>query len=113
MISKITSYAPTREEASEVLSKGLDSYVIGGIQHNARLIQAVLRHPCYQSWKTPTSFLEEEIPDFSEYHCNQSYANTSGSSLLSNVEEEELAVAIAVISREREIRLEKVDSEQL
>ncbi|MGK3759963.1 MAG: acetyl/propionyl-CoA carboxylase alpha subunit, partial [Bacillariaceae sp.] len=42
MLSKIISYAPTRDEAIKVLSDGLDSYVIEGVRHNARLVNAVL-----------------------------------------------------------------------
>ena len=102
MISKIVSYAPTRDEAIDILSDGLDSYVIEGVQHNAKLVQAVLRHPAFQSGKTPTSFLEDEIPDFSEYQ----YSNdASTGSLLSVTEEEELAAAVAVISKSRETLL--------
>lgn len=99
MLSKIISYAPTREEAIEVLSDGLDSYVIEGVQHNAKLVQAVLRHPAFQSGKTPTSFLEDEIPDFSEYQYNE---EASKGSLLTAKEEEELAAAVAIISKSRE-----------
>lgn len=105
MISKIISYAPTREEAIKVLSEGLDSYVIEGVKHNAKLVQAVLRNPSFQNGRTPTSFLEEEIPDFSEYrypHDSKDVATADGSSLLSASEEEELAVAVAVIAAKRE-----------
>jgi len=107
MLSKIISYAPTRQEAVEVLSKGLDSYVIEGINHNARLIQAVLRHPSFQSGDTPTSFLEAEIPDFGNYSIRKQggQSGSLSSSLLTTREEEELAVAVAVIWRAREERL--------
>ena len=101
MLSKIISYAPTREEAIKVLSDGLDSYVIEGVKHNAKLVQAVLRHPSFRSGKTPTSFLENEIPDFREYRYDDTDSKRS-SSLLSASEEQELAAAIAVIARSRE-----------
>ena len=100
MLSKIISYAPTRDEAIRVLSDGLDSYVIEGLQHNAKLVQAVLRHPAFRSGRTPTSFLEDEIPDFSEYQYSK---EVSKGSLLSAMEEEELAVSVALISESREI----------
>eukprot|EP00536_Pseudo-nitzschia_multiseries_P012592 jgi/Psemu1/209152/e_gw1.490.42.1 len=87
MLSKIISYAPTREEAIEVLSMGLDSYVIEGVNHNARLVQAVLRHPAFRAGNTPTSFLESHIPDFATYS------------------EEELAVAVALVAKAREEHL--------
>ena len=112
MLSKIISYAPTRQEAIEILSKGLDSYVIEGINHNARLVQAVLRHPSFQRGDTPTSFLEAEIPDFGTYSIRNKQgggdsgsSSSASSSLLTTREEEELAVAVAVIWRAREQRL--------
>lgn len=89
------------------MSDGLDSYVIEGVKHNAKLVQAVLRHPSFQSGRTPTSFLEQEIPDFSEYRYDDDDSNgaSAAGSLLSAAEEEELAVAVAVISRSRETLL--------
>jgi propionyl-CoA carboxylase alpha chain len=102
MLSKIISYASTRKEAIKVLSEGLDAYVIEGVKHNAKLVQAVLRHPSFQSGRTQTSFLEEEIPDFSEYQYNDDFNGASQGSLLSASEEEELAAAVAVISRLRD-----------
>ena len=93
------------------MSDGLDSYVIEGVKHNAKLVQAVLRHPSFQSGITPTSFLEQEIPDFSEYRYDGDGSNSNGASaagsLLSGAEEEELAAAVAVISRARENLLER------
>jgi acetyl/propionyl-CoA carboxylase alpha subunit len=94
MLSKIISYAPTRDEAINILANGLDNYVIEGVQHNARLVNAVLRHPVFRSGNTPTSFLPKHIPKF------------DGVELTPN-QEEELAVAIALISRERESMLER------
>ncbi|VEU38643.1 unnamed protein product [Pseudo-nitzschia multistriata] len=103
MLSKIISYAPTREEAIDVLSEGLDSYVIEGVNHNARLIQAVLRHPSFQKGDTPTSFLETHIPDFGGYSVRNGENETEDPpSLLTAREEEDLAVAAALIWRERE-----------
>jgi propionyl-CoA carboxylase alpha chain len=94
MLSKIISYAPTREEAIDILADGLDNYVIEGVQHNARLVNAVLRHPTFRGGNTPTSFLPTHIPKFEGVQL------TSG-------QEEELAVAVALISKERESWLER------
>ncbi|KAL3910249.1 MAG: hypothetical protein SGILL_007766 [Bacillariaceae sp.] len=94
MLSKIISYAPTRDEAIDILANGLDNYVIEGVQHNARLVNAVLRHPVFRSGDTPTSFLPTHIPKFEGVQLTPS-------------QEEELAVAIALISKERESVLEQ------
>lgn len=94
MLSKIISYAPTRQEAIEILADGLDEYVIDGVQHNARLCNAVLRHPEFQKGETPTSFLPTHMPDWSGVELAQS-------------QEEELAVAVSLIGLTRESFLER------
>jgi acetyl/propionyl-CoA carboxylase alpha subunit len=94
MLSKIISYAPTRQEAINILTDGLDEYVIEGVQHNARLVNAVLRHPSFQMGDTPTSFLPKHIPKF------------TGVQLLDH-EEEELAVCVAFIAQAKEEHLQQ------
>lgn len=94
MLSKIISFAPTREEAIDILADGLDNYVIEGVQHNARLVNAVLRHPVFRAGNTPTSFLPTHIPKFEGVELTSS-------------QEEELAVAIALISKDRESVLQR------
>ena len=94
MLSKIISYAPTRQEAIDVLASGLDEYVIEGVQQNTRLCNAVLRHPAFQRGETPTSFLPTHMPDWDGVKLSQS-------------EEEELAVAVCLIGLTRESFLER------
>jgi propionyl-CoA carboxylase alpha chain len=94
MLAKIISYAPTRQEAIDVLAEGLDAYVIEGVQHNARLVNAVLRHPSFRAGDTPTSFLPTHIPKFEGVR-------------LSDGQEEELAVSVALISKTREASLKR------
>lgn len=94
MLSKIIAYAPTRLEAINKLADGLDQYVIEGVQHNARLCNAVLRHPSFQAGDTPTSFLPRHIPEFTGVQ-------------LTDAQEEELAVAVALIGLTRESFLER------
>jgi propionyl-CoA carboxylase alpha chain len=94
MLSKIISYAPTRQEAIDNMAKGLDEYVIEGVRHNARLCNAVLRHPAFQKGETPTSFLPTHLPDWSGVK-------------LTPRQEEELAVAVALIGLARESFLER------
>jgi acetyl/propionyl-CoA carboxylase alpha subunit len=94
MLAKIISYAPTRLEAIDILADGLDEYVIEGVQHNARLVNAVLRHPSFRAGDTPTSFLPRHIPKFTGVQ-------------LADGEEEELAVSVALISGAREALLQQ------
>jgi propionyl-CoA carboxylase alpha chain len=89
MLAKIISYAPTRDEAIDILANGLDEYVIEGVQHNARLCNAVLRHPAFRAGNTPTSFLPTHIPKFEGVQLTEG-------------QEGELAVAVALISKARE-----------
>ncbi|CAJ1930805.1 unnamed protein product [Cylindrotheca closterium] len=94
MLSKIISYAPTRREAIDIMTKGLDEYVIEGVQHNARLCNAVLRHPAFVKGETPTSFLPRHLPDWAGVQ-------------LTLAQEEELAVAVALIGMTRDSFLQR------
>lgn len=94
MLAKIISYAPTRQGAIDKLADGLDKYVIEGVQHNARLCNAVLRHPEFAAGNTPTSFLPRNIPEFTGVQLSPS-------------QEEEMAVAVAMVGLTREAYLQR------
>jgi propionyl-CoA carboxylase alpha chain len=85
MLSKTVYYAPDRARAIEGLATALDQYVIEGVQHNARLVNGVLRNADFMAGKTPTSFLDTHYPD--GFHGVE----------LTPTQEEELAVASAMI----------------
>ena len=95
MLGKIVYYAPTRTDAIQGLSKALDEYIIEGVQHNARLVQSVLREPDFVDGKTPTSFLPKHYPD--------GFKGVQ----LSDAEKEEYAVAAAIIAGTRQILLDQ------
>jgi len=63
MISKLVTYADTREEALKRMEKALDSYVIRGVTHNASLLQEIIKHPNFLSGDITTNFLYEHYPD--------------------------------------------------
>jgi propionyl-CoA carboxylase alpha chain len=88
MISKVVSYAPTRAESISLLSQALEQYVIDGVQHNAELLQSVLRHDAFRAGDTPTSFLPTHLPNFA-------------GAPLTKIEEAEFVAAAAVIARAR------------
>ncbi|CAB9510377.1 Propionyl-CoA carboxylase, biotin carboxylase and biotin-carboxyl carrier subunit [Seminavis robusta] len=85
MLSKTIYYAADRPTAVEGLATALDQYIIEGVQHNARLVNAVLRHPEFMAGNTPTSFLETHFPD--------GFQGVQ----LSLAKEEEMAVGVAMI----------------
>ena len=60
MISKLVTYADTREEALKRMEKALDSYVIRGVTHNASLLQEIIKHPNFLSGDITTNFLYEQ-----------------------------------------------------
>ena len=63
MISKLVTYADTREEALKRMEKALDSYVIRGVTHNASLLQEIIKHPNFLSGDITTNFLYEHYPE--------------------------------------------------
>jgi propionyl-CoA carboxylase alpha chain len=90
MLSKLVYWSTDRSSAVGGLRRALDEYVIEGVQHNARLVQAVLREPAFESGATPTSFLPTHFPD--GFHGVQ----------LSELEKEEFAVAAILIFQKRQ-----------
>lgn len=90
MLSKVISYGPDRQAAIDGLNQALDEYIIQGVQHNARLVQSVLRHEAFVAGNTPTSFLPAHYPD--GFHGVE----------LTGKEQEEFAVAAAVIGANRQ-----------
>jgi propionyl-CoA carboxylase alpha chain len=89
MLCKLVYYGKDRAATIAGLSRALDEYVIEGVQHNARLVQSVLREPDFQMGATPTSFLPKHYPD--GFH----------GVVLSDKEKEEFAAAAVVIGLER------------
>ncbi|XP_063684376.1 propionyl-CoA carboxylase alpha chain, mitochondrial-like [Bolinopsis microptera] len=62
MISKLVTYAPTRQEAIDHMEKALDEYVIDGITHNTPLLREILGNERFKSGNISTKFLDEEYP---------------------------------------------------
>jgi len=57
MISKLSAWAATREEAIERLRRALSEYVITGIATNIRWLRKVLDHPDFRTGNYDTNFL--------------------------------------------------------
>lgn len=91
MLSKVVTFSPKgREEAIKGMCRALDEYVIEGVQHNAKLCQAVLRNKSFQEGKTPTNFLPHHFPDGFK------------GVVLNEMENLEFVVAAAIISKDRQ-----------
>ena len=63
MISKLCTWGEDRAQAVERMNDALDSYLIGGLQHNVPFCREVCRHPKFLSGDITTKFIEEEYPD--------------------------------------------------
>jgi len=90
MLSKLVYFGKDRPTAIAGLQRALDEYVIEGVQHNARLVQSVLREPEFRQGATPTSFLPTHYPDGFD------------GVVLKEAELQEFAVAAAVIGLTRQ-----------
>jgi propionyl-CoA carboxylase alpha chain len=63
MIAKLCTWAPTREQAIEVMRNALDSFEVEGIGHNLPFVAAVMDHPKFMSGDMTTAFIAEEYPE--------------------------------------------------
>jgi propionyl-CoA carboxylase alpha chain len=63
MIAKLCTHAPTRKEAIDLMKKYLGEYVINGISHNMRFLQAIMENPRFVSGDISTNFISQEYPD--------------------------------------------------
>ena len=63
MIAKLCTWAPTREQAIEVMRNALDSFEVEGIGHNLPFLAAVMDHPRFVSGNITTAFIAEEYPE--------------------------------------------------
>jgi acetyl-CoA carboxylase biotin carboxylase subunit len=63
MISKLSAWAPSREQAIERLRRALAEYVVTGIATNVRYLRRVLGHPDFRSGNYDTNFLSARAKD--------------------------------------------------
>jgi len=62
MISKVCTWAPTRERCIEAMKTALSSYVIRGINHNISFLEAIVGHERFARGDISTDFIEQEYP---------------------------------------------------
>lgn len=90
MIAKLCTYGETRQQAIELMSQSLSSFIIQGISHNISFLEALINHPKFISGDIHTGFIDEEYPD-----------GFSGAVLTSEINEVFLATAVHVYLTEQ------------
>ncbi len=58
MLAKVISFAPTREQAANLLAKSLQKAVIHGLKTNRDLLVNILKHPAFLAGDTDTAFFD-------------------------------------------------------
>ncbi|MGG6897660.1 acetyl-CoA carboxylase biotin carboxylase subunit [Rhizobium sp. BR 315] len=63
MVAKLCAWAPSREEAIDAMSDGLDDFEVEGIGHNLPFLSAVMNQERFRSGQLTTGYIAEEFPD--------------------------------------------------
>jgi propionyl-CoA carboxylase alpha chain len=63
MISKLCSWAPTREAAIAGMGRALEDFHIEGLGHNVPFLAAVMDQPRFKSGKLSTNYIVDEFPE--------------------------------------------------
>jgi propionyl-CoA carboxylase alpha chain len=63
LISKLVTYAPTRQEAIGYMRYALDNYIIRGFNHNMCFLRDVMDNKTFISGDLSTKFIPTEYPD--------------------------------------------------
>ena len=63
MISKLSTWAKTREAAIDVMGRALEDFHIEGLGQNIPFLSAVMDQPRFRSGKLSTNYIKDEFPD--------------------------------------------------
>ena len=63
MISKLCTWAPTREAAVAGMGRALEDFHIEGVGHNVPFLAAVMDQERFKSGKISTNYIKDEFPD--------------------------------------------------
>ncbi|MGB2948208.1 MAG: biotin carboxylase N-terminal domain-containing protein, partial [Rhodococcus sp. (in: high G+C Gram-positive bacteria)] len=63
MLAKVISFAPTRDQAANLLAKSLQKATIHGLLTNRDLLVNILKHPAFLSGDTDTAFFDTHCLD--------------------------------------------------
>ena len=63
MISKLSTWAPTRLEAIDAMGQALEAFHIEGVGHNVPFLAAVMDQDRFREGRLSTSYIKDEFPD--------------------------------------------------
>jgi propionyl-CoA carboxylase alpha chain len=63
MISKLSTWAKTREAAIDAMGRALEDFHIEGLGHNVPFLAAVMDQERFRSGKLSTSYIKDEFPE--------------------------------------------------
>jgi propionyl-CoA carboxylase alpha chain len=63
MISKLSTWAPTRERAIDAMGRALEDFHIEGLGQNVPFLAAVMDQERFRSGKISTNYIKDEFPD--------------------------------------------------
>jgi propionyl-CoA carboxylase alpha chain len=63
MISKLSTWAPTREKAIDAMGRALEDFHIEGLGQNIPFLAAVMDQKRFRSGKLSTNYIKDEFPD--------------------------------------------------
>ncbi|MCR5880727.1 acetyl/propionyl/methylcrotonyl-CoA carboxylase subunit alpha [Phenylobacterium sp. J367] len=63
MISKLSTWAKTREKAIDAMGRALEDFHIEGLGQNVPFLAAVMDQPRFRSGKISTNYIKDEFPD--------------------------------------------------
>src|SRR5258705_7754023 len=63
MISKLSTWAKTRDEAIDVMGRALEDFHIEGLGQNIPFLAAVMDQPRFRSGKLSTNYIKDEFPE--------------------------------------------------
>jgi propionyl-CoA carboxylase alpha chain len=63
MISKLSTWAPTREKAIDAMGRALEDFHIEGLGQNVPFLAAVMDQERFRSGKISTNYIKDEFPD--------------------------------------------------
>ena len=63
MISKLSTWAKTREAAIDIMGRALEDFHIEGLGQNIPFLAAVMDQPRFRSGKLSTNYIKDEFPD--------------------------------------------------
>lgn len=63
MIAKLVTWGKDRKEASQILDRAFDEYVIQGVTHNIGFGKSILANDNFASGDYSTAFIDNFYPD--------------------------------------------------